>query len=123
MTQASPSAPPAPATKPVQKHHLFSLRVKFLLALTLLICAVMGVVTLLILTQLQQTLTQQVISRGEAQAKSLASNSADPVFNDLTKPPPYRGDRARTSTSRWPNPPRTPWNWNRPHPPRISRPA
>ena len=46
----------------------------------------MGVVTWLVLTQLEQTLTQQVISRGEAQAKSLASNSAEPVFNDLTKP-------------------------------------
>ncbi|HJT23037.1 MAG TPA: hypothetical protein VJ873_00560, partial [bacterium] len=76
---------PAPAAKPVRKHHLFSLRVKFILVLTFLICAVMGAVTWLILTQLQQTLTQQVISRGEDQAKSLASNSTEPVFNDLAK--------------------------------------
>lgn len=87
----TPSTPPPAGAKPVRKHHLFSLRVKFILVLTFLICAVMGAVTWLILTQLQQTLTQQVISRGEAQAKSLASNSADPVFNDLTKATTQQG--------------------------------
>ncbi len=80
-----PSKTPVPAPKPVQKHHLFSLRVKFILVLTFLICVVMGVVTWLVLSQLQQTLTQQVISRGEAQVRSLASNNADKVFEILTR--------------------------------------
>ena len=91
MSQPSPSAAPPPATKPIHKHHLFSLRVKFILVLTLLICAVMGVVTWLVLSQLQQTLTQQVINRGEAQARGLASNSVEPVFNDLTKATTQQG--------------------------------
>src|ERR1039457_7636042 len=86
-----PSKTPVPAAKPVQKHHLFSLRVKFILVLTFLICVVMGVVTWLILSQLQQTLTQQVISRGEAQVRGLASNSVDPLSNILSRAATQQG--------------------------------
>ena len=91
MSNPTAPPPPPPGYKLHRKHHLFSLRVKFILVLTVLICAVMGAVTWLILTQLQQTLTQQVISRGEAQAKSLASNSTEPVFNDLAKATTQQG--------------------------------
>ncbi len=83
MSKPTPPSPPPVGYKSIRRHHLFSLRVKFILALTILICGVMGAVTWLILTQLQQTLTQQVISRGEAQANSLASNTKDQVLNDL----------------------------------------
>ncbi len=83
MSKSTPPPPPPVGYKHVRKHHLFSLRVKFILVLAFLICAVMVAVTGLILTQLQQTLTQQVISRGEAQANSLASNTKDQVLNDL----------------------------------------
>ncbi len=51
----------------------------------------MGVVTWLVLSQLEQTLTQQIISSGEARVKSLASNSVEPVFNDLTKATTQQG--------------------------------
>ena len=91
MAKSADPAPTAPKAKPVRKHHLFSLRVKFILVLTFLICAVMGAVTWLILTQLQQTLTQQVISRGEAQAKSLASNSTNLMLDDLAKATTQQG--------------------------------
>lgn len=87
----SAAAPTNAQAKSVRKHHLFSLRVKFILVLTILICAVMGAVTWLILTQLQQTLTQQVISRGEAQAKSLASNSTNLMLDDLSKATTQQG--------------------------------
>jgi len=50
-----------------------------------LICVVMGCVTWLVLDQMRQTLIQQVIDRGEAQARSLALNSVDPLLNDLSK--------------------------------------
>lgn len=85
MSKPTPPPPPPVGFKHHRKHHLFSLRIKFILVLTFLICAVMGAVTWLVLTQLEQTLTQQVISRGEDQARSLASNSTDMVFNDLAK--------------------------------------
>src|SRR6185369_13915950 len=77
--------PVASAAKPVLKHHLFSLRVKFILVLTFLICVVMGVVTWLVLDQMRQTLIQQVIERGEAQARSLALNSVDPMIGQLSQ--------------------------------------
>jgi adenylate cyclase len=81
-TEAKPAAPP----KPIQKHHLFSLRVKFILVLTILICAVMAGVTWLVLNQMRQTLTQQVIDRSVAQAKSLAQSSEESLQNLLTLP-------------------------------------
>ncbi|HVZ81743.1 MAG TPA: adenylate/guanylate cyclase domain-containing protein [bacterium] len=82
----SPEAPsPASPKKPARKHHLFSLRVKFILVLTVLICTVMGVVTWLVLDQMRQTLIQQVIDRGEAQARSLALNSLNPMLNILAR--------------------------------------
>ncbi len=81
MTAAiAPAAPRAP-----RKHHLFSLRVKFILVLTFLICAVMGMVTWLILYQMRQTLIQQIIDRGEAQARSLSLNSVDPLISQLSQ--------------------------------------
>ncbi len=79
----APSSPPA-GTKPVRKHHLFSLRVKFILVLTSLICVVMGAVTWLVLDQMRQTLIQQVIERGESQARSLSFNSADSLLKELS---------------------------------------
>src|SRR5581483_5788308 len=55
------------------------------LVLTFLICVVMGVVTWLVLDQMRQTLIQQVIDRGEAQARSLSLNSLNPMLNILAK--------------------------------------
>jgi len=91
LAKSAAQAPTNAQAKPVRKHHLFSLRVKFILVLTVLICAVMGAVTWLILTQLRQTLTQQVISRGEAQAKGLASNSTNLMLDDLSKATTQQG--------------------------------
>ncbi|HEY5038973.1 MAG TPA: adenylate/guanylate cyclase domain-containing protein, partial [bacterium] len=85
MSNAALISPAAPATKQVRKRHLFSLRVKFILVLTFLIIVVMGVVTMLILYQMQQTLLHQIIDRGEAQARSLALNSVDQVIDQLSK--------------------------------------
>ena len=65
--------------KPIRKRHLFSLRVKFILVLTFLICVVMGAVTWLVLSQVRETLVEQVVNRGEAQARSLALSSVDYV--------------------------------------------
>lgn len=84
---SSPAIPPSAAPPPVRKHHLFSLRVKFILALAFLICVVMGVVTLLILLQMRQTLVGQIINRAEAQARSLAINSVDPLISQLSQAP------------------------------------
>jgi adenylate cyclase len=46
----------------------------------------MGAVTFLVLDQMRRTLVQQVIERGESQARSLAQNSAEPLLTggDLT---------------------------------------
>ncbi len=94
----SPSAPPNPPSlgaKPVHKHHLFSLRVKFILVLTLLIFVVMGVVTWLVLSQMKETLAQQVVNRGESQARSLALNSGDLVLQ-LNQPVSQTSDPSLT---------------------------
>ena len=83
----SPKSEPAidpSKPKPVRKHHLFPLSVKFILVLTLLICALMGVVTWLVVDQTRQTLIKQVLDRGESQARSLASNSVDEVLKMVT---------------------------------------
>lgn len=85
MSQAAPANPTAPAKKPVRKTHLFSLRVKFILVLTFLIMVVMGVVSMLILYQMQQTLLHQIIDRGESQVRNLALNSVDLVMEQLSK--------------------------------------
>jgi adenylate cyclase len=77
--------------KAVLKHHLFSLRVKFILVLTFLICAVMGVVTWLVLDQMRQTLIQQVLDRGEAQVRGLALNSEDPLLTQLSQATSQQG--------------------------------
>jgi adenylate cyclase len=74
----------APA-KPVLKHHLFSLRMKFISVFTLLMLLVMGVVTVLILYQVRQTLVEQIINRAEAQATSLATNSVDEMLKQLSQ--------------------------------------
>ncbi len=71
-------------TKSGAKHHLFSLRIKFILVLTFLICGVMGMVTWLILDQMRETLIRQVIERGESEARSLALNSVDPMIKLLS---------------------------------------
>jgi adenylate cyclase len=83
LSNPAPTTPPAPAVKPVNKHHLFSLRVKFILVLTSLICVVMGVVTWLVLYQMRETLVHQIIDRGESQARSLALNSVEPMIRYL----------------------------------------
>jgi adenylate cyclase len=80
LSQSAPKNPGSSGAKPALKHHLFSLRVKFILVLTLLIFVVMGVVTWLVLSQMKQTLVQQVVDRGESQARSLALNSGDLVL-------------------------------------------
>ena len=80
----SDTKPASPGDQPAQKRHLFSLRVKFILVLTFLICVVMGVVTLLVLYQVRQTLMEQIINRAEAQAKSLATNSVDEMIKQLS---------------------------------------
>lgn len=54
------------------------------MVLTLLICALMMVVTWLVVDQTRQTLIQQVLDRGESQARSLASNSVDIVLRLVT---------------------------------------
>ncbi len=87
---APTQAPTAPA-KPIVKHHLFSLRIKFILVLTFLICVVMGVVTWLVLDQMRQTLIQQVIERGEAQVRSLALNSEDPLLRIVSQATTLQG--------------------------------
>jgi class 3 adenylate cyclase len=46
----------------------------------------MTVVTWMVLDQTRQTLTQQVLDRGEAQAASLASNSSEEVLTRVTAP-------------------------------------
>jgi class 3 adenylate cyclase len=63
-----------------RKRHFFSLRVKLILVLTLLIGTVMASVTWMVLHQVRQTLVRQVIDRGEAQVKSLSLNSVDPLL-------------------------------------------
>jgi adenylate cyclase len=81
-----PNPKPTPSVaKPVLKHHLFSLRVKFILVLTFLICVVMGVVTWLVLYQMRETLMHQIIDRGESQARSLALNSVEPMIKQLSQ--------------------------------------
>lgn len=79
----SPKSEPATTpslAKPKRKRHLFPLSVKFIMVLTILICALMGVVTWLVVDQTRQTLIQQALDRGEAEAHSLASNSQDEVL-------------------------------------------
>ncbi len=73
-----PSAPPKHHHR---KRHLFSLRVKFILVLTVLIGAVMGSVTWMVLHQVRETLVRQVIDRGESQVKSLSLNAVDPLLS------------------------------------------
>ncbi len=85
MEPTPAKSPAATLPKPVLKHHLFSLRVKFILGLVFLICAVMGVVTWLVLDQMRQTLIQQVLDRGEAQVRGLALNSEDPLLTQLSQ--------------------------------------
>lgn len=77
MTSQIASALPEQAFR---KRHLFSLRVKFILVLTLLICVLMGLVTWLVLHQTQETLRQQILERGEAQVRILALNSEEPLL-------------------------------------------
>lgn len=78
----NPPTPQAAAHAPKhhRKRHLFSLRIKFILVLTLLIGAVMSSVTWLVLHQVRATLVRQVLDRGAAQVKSLALNSVDPLL-------------------------------------------
>lgn len=89
MTEPTPALPAAaPPTGPIafkRKRHFFSLRVKFTFALTLLIVAVMAAVTWLVLDQMETTLTQQVIERGEAQVRGLAANSTDALLKHLAE--------------------------------------
>lgn len=85
MAEKTPTVPASPNKKKALKRHLFSLRVKFILVLTFLICVLMGVVTWLVLDQTRQTLIQQVIDRGESQVRSLALNSEDPLLAQLSK--------------------------------------
>ena len=87
----APTNAPTPVSKPFKKHHLFSLRIKFILVLTFLICVVMGVVTWLVLDQMRQTLIQQVIERGEAQVRSLALNSEDPLLRVVSQAATLQG--------------------------------
>jgi len=77
--------PSDPVKKPAVKWHFFSLRIKFILVFTFLIFLVIGVSTGLILYQVQKTLIEQIVNRAEAQATSLASNSADEMINHLTQ--------------------------------------
>jgi adenylate cyclase len=85
------SQPSKPTAKLILKRHLFSLRVKFIFVLTFIICMVMGVVTVLILYQMKQTLAQQIIDRGETQARSLALNSVEPLINLLSRAATLQG--------------------------------
>ena len=85
MEPTPAKSPAVQHPKPVLKRHLFSLRVKFILGLVFLICAVMGVVTWLVLDQMRQTLIQQVLDRGEAQVRGLALNSEDPLLTQLSQ--------------------------------------
>jgi len=85
LAEKTPTVPASPNKKKALKRHLFSLRVKFILVLTFLICVLMGVVTWLVLDQTRQTLIQQVIDRGESQVRSLALNSEDPLLAQLSK--------------------------------------
>jgi class 3 adenylate cyclase len=84
LSESKSAIDQVPAEKPVLKHHLFSLRVKFIAVFTLLMLLVMGVVTILILYQVRQTLVEQIINRAEAQASSLATTSVDETLNELT---------------------------------------
>ncbi|HTC21289.1 MAG TPA: adenylate/guanylate cyclase domain-containing protein, partial [bacterium] len=68
---------------------------KFILVLTLLIFVVMGVVTWLVLSQMKETLAQQVVNRGESQARSLALNSGDMVLQ-LSQPVSQTSDPSLT---------------------------
>ncbi len=77
------------------KHHLFSLRVKFILVMTLLIFVVMVGVTWLVLSQMKQTLVQQVVYGGESQVRSLALNSGDLVLQ-LNQPVSQTSDPSLT---------------------------
>src|SRR5579859_808403 len=72
-------------SKPGKKRHLFSLRIKFIFFLSFLFIVVIGSVGWLVSSQMQQTLTQQVINRAEAQARSLSSSSAEILLNALTQ--------------------------------------
>jgi adenylate cyclase len=85
LSESKSAIDQAPAEKPVLKHHLFSLRVKFIAVFTFLILLVMGVVTALILYQVQQTLVEQIINRAEAQASGLATNSVDEMLKQLSQ--------------------------------------
>jgi class 3 adenylate cyclase len=85
LTPTTTKTPGEKSKSPVLKHHLFSLRVKFILVLAFLICAVMGVVTWLVLDQMRQTLIQQVLDRGESQVRSLALNVEDPLLTQLSQ--------------------------------------
>ncbi len=80
MSEIIPSPTGTQKVKAVIKRHLFSLRAKFILVLTILICGVMGVVSWLIQAQMRGTLIQQVLERGESEARSLALNSVDPMI-------------------------------------------
>lgn len=80
MSQPNPPAQAPAKPKVYRKHHFFSLRVKFILVLTVLIGSVMALVTWLVLDQVRRTLVQQIIERGEAQARNLALNSAEPLL-------------------------------------------
>ncbi len=58
---------------------------KFILVFIFLILLVMGVVTGLVLSQVRQTLVDQIINRAEGQATSLASNSVEETIKQLSQ--------------------------------------
>ncbi len=84
MSEPVPTPIPAPKAF-ARKRHFFSLRVKFILVLTLLIGTIMGAVTWMVLNQVRQTLVRQVIDRGEAQVKSLTFNCVDPLLTHFSQ--------------------------------------
>jgi hypothetical protein len=94
LSQSKSAVNAEPAQTGVLKHHLFSLRMKFISVFTLLILLVMGVVTTLILYQVQQTLVEQIINRAEAQASSLATNSVDEMLKQLSQSATVTGTAA-----------------------------
>ena len=94
MSKSKTAIDQVPAEKPVLKHHLFSLRVKFIAVFTFLILLVMGVVTPLILYQVRQTLVEQIINRAEAQASGLATNSVDEMLKQLSQSATVTGTAA-----------------------------
>lgn len=83
LSSAAPPSQVEQAAKAFKRRHFFSLRVKFILVLTALICLVMAAVTWLVLYQTRETLMQQILERGEAQVRSLALNSEEPLLLQL----------------------------------------